>query len=394
MACENKYVTLLDLARQAKIITGNTACFDGKIETGIPFSGYPTGPDLTTLGSLGVVDSQSAVFSGNSGTTLFDVSNSASTNYDAIFSSYSATTWEGFPIFSANTSGLTLPITPLSADTQIVGPLLFIAETGMTGDHVIATLYTGYSITYSFFDVVGETATFPPFYSGITGFTTATQENFSAGTLDYKGPLDYLSSKEDLTVENRLTTNKLTVSYGASSATTNYVLTQVDSAGKVEWRPSSGSSADTNTFVTGGTLNGTNLDLTWNTGGSVPSIDLSSLSGGVTIDPYTAITSSGTFEWNVSGHSTNYEVTLTVDTNQVNLINVRNGDYGTLIAHQDGSGGRDIDFGDINGVVGTHYVVNGGAGAPTLTATSGATDILSFTYNGTAMYWTVGNDYT
>ena len=187
MACENKYVTLLDLARQAKIITGNTACFDGKIETGIPFSGYPTGPDLTTLGSLGVVDSQSAVFSGNSGTTLFDVSNSASTNYDAIFSSYSATTWEGFPIFSANTSGLTLPITPLSADTQIVGPLLFIAETGMTGDHVIATLYTGYSITYSFFDVVGETATFPPFYSGITGFTTATQENFSAGTLDYKG---------------------------------------------------------------------------------------------------------------------------------------------------------------------------------------------------------------
>ena len=36
MACENKYITLLDLARQAKIITGNTACFDGKIETGIP----------------------------------------------------------------------------------------------------------------------------------------------------------------------------------------------------------------------------------------------------------------------------------------------------------------------------------------------------------------------
>jgi hypothetical protein len=38
-------------------------------------------------------------------------------------------------------------------------------------------------------------------------------------------------------------------------------------------------SASTNTFVTGGTLNGTNLDLTWNTGGSVPSIDFSSLSG-------------------------------------------------------------------------------------------------------------------
>ena len=252
MACENKYVTLLDLARQAKIITGNTACFDGKIETGIPFSGYPTGPDLTTLGSLGVVDSQSAVFSGNSGTTLFDVSNSASTNYDAIFSSYSATTWGDYTIFSANTSGLTLPITPLSADTQIVGPLLFIAETGMTGDHVIATLYTGYSITYSFFDVVGETATFPPFYSGITGFTTATQENFSAGTLDYKGPLDYISSVEDATVDGRLTTNKLTVTGGASLGTLGYVLTQTGNAGEVGWEynSSSGGTFTGNTSAT------------------------------------------------------------------------------------------------------------------------------------------------
>ena len=76
MACEIKYNTLLDLARQAKIITGNTACFDGKIEAGLPFSGYPSGVDTSTIVSLGVVgSSESAVLSGNNLTTLFDVSN-------------------------------------------------------------------------------------------------------------------------------------------------------------------------------------------------------------------------------------------------------------------------------------------------------------------------------
>jgi hypothetical protein len=73
---------------------------------------------------------------------------------------------------------------------------------------------------------------------------------------------------------------------------------------------------------------------------------------------------------------------------------VRNGDYGTIIVHQDGTGGHTLGFNNINGVAGTHYVVNGGGGAPTLTATASATDILSFTYNGSAAFWTVGNDYT
>ena len=225
----NKFTTLLDLARQAKIISGETATFEGKIEAGIPFSGYPTGVDTGTTVSLGVVSSEDAVFSGNTGTTIFDVSNTGSTNYDAIFSGYSATTWTN-PLFSGNTSGLTLPITPLSASTQIVGPFWTLTQTGMTGDYVIGTQYTGYSVTYSFFDV-------SQFGTGFTysGFTTASQENFSAGTLDYKGPLDYISSVEDATIDGRLTTNKLTVTGGASSATTGYVLTQTGNTGEVGW---------------------------------------------------------------------------------------------------------------------------------------------------------------
>ena len=60
--CKTKYTTLLDLSRQAKIITGDTACFDGKIQTGIPFSGYPTGVDLSTVVETGVIDSQTGFF--------------------------------------------------------------------------------------------------------------------------------------------------------------------------------------------------------------------------------------------------------------------------------------------------------------------------------------------
>jgi hypothetical protein len=269
----NKFTTLLDLARQAKIISGETATFDGKIQVGIPFSGYPTGVDTGTTVSLGIVSSEDAVFSGNTGTTIFDVSNTGSTNYSPIFSGYTASTWTN-PLFSGNTSGLTLPITPLSADTQIVGPFWTLTQTGMTGDYVIGTQYTGYSVTYSFFNV-------SQFGTGFTysGFTTASQENFSAGTLDYKGPLDYISTKEDASVEGRLTTNKLTVTNGASASTIGYVLTQTGENGEAEWVINA--SAGTNTYVTGGTLTlpsaGSNLILGWNTGGSANPIDLSSL---------------------------------------------------------------------------------------------------------------------
>ena len=225
----NKFTTLLDLSRQAKIITGETATFDGKIEVGIPFSGYPTGVDTGTTVSLGIVSSQECIFSGDISTTLFDVSNISSPNYSSIFSGYTATTWTD-PIFSAYTSGLTLPVTAVSASTQIVGTFWTLTETGYTGDYIIGTQYTGFSVTYSFNNVAqfGTGDTF-------SGVTTAIQENFSAGTLDYKGPLDYLQSVEDATIDGRLYTNKITISDGASSATTNYVLTQTDDTGKGEW---------------------------------------------------------------------------------------------------------------------------------------------------------------
>lgn len=273
----NKFTTLLDLARQAKIMTGETATFDGKIQAGIPFSGYPTGVDTGTTVSLGVVSTQTSIFSGNTGTTIFDVSNPSSPNYSPLFSGFSGNVWTN-DLFSGNTSGLTLPITPLSADTQLVGPFWTLTQTGMTGDYVIGTQYTGYSITYAF-SFINDLGAPTTAFTSYSGYTTASQENFSAGTLDYKGPLDYISTKEDASVEGRLTTNKITITNGASASTIGYVLTQTSENGEGEWLPNS--SADTNTFVTGGTLTppsaGTNLILDWNTGGSANPINLSSL---------------------------------------------------------------------------------------------------------------------
>ena len=239
-SCQDKYTTLLDLARQAKIISGNTACFDGKIQVGIPFSGYPTGVDLTTIVNLGVISQEDAVFSSTTTTTMFDVSNTASTTYDPVFASYSGDTWTN-PLFSANTVSLNLPITSLSAETQSVGPFWTLTQTGMTGDNIIGTQYTGYTIQYGFFQVT-------PIFGNYTGFTTAQQIMYSAGTLDYKGPLDYLHSKEDATVENRLTTKKLKVTGGASASTIGYVLTQIDEEGNAAWvynSPESGSTITT-----------------------------------------------------------------------------------------------------------------------------------------------------
>ena len=261
--CKTKYTTLLDLSRQAKIITGDTACFDGKIQAGIPFSGYPTGVDLSTVVETGILDSQSAIFSGNTGTTVFDVANPVSPNYSPIFSgsTYSGKTWTD-PVFSANTTYLTLPITILSAETQNTPISWTLTQTGMTGEYVIGTEYTGYSVSYSFNSIQGDGG-FPNQY--FTGETTGTKISYSAQSLDYKGPLDYISSKENITVENRLTTKKLQVTNGADASTIGYVLKQADSEGNVEWGPDTSGGTSTDTFVTGGTLStDNNLTLTYN----------------------------------------------------------------------------------------------------------------------------------
>jgi hypothetical protein len=114
---------------------------------------------------------------------------------------------------------------------------------------------------------------------------------------------------------------------------------------------------------------------------------------GSSVTPYNNSGSGSTITWNVSGVSTNYEATLTATTT-LNLTGVRNGDYGAIVLKQDSIGSRTLTLGTVNGSSATHRVANGGGGVVVLSTSANATDILTFTYNGSIMYWTVGNDYT
>ena len=300
--CEKKLITQVDLARQANIITGNTACFDGKIQAGIPFSEYPTGIDLSTVTLLNPTDGdvQTAVLSGNNITTLFDVSNPASPSFiPSMFTGtsregipYSSLTWTN-PLYSASTSGLTLPVTRVYTGETTIGPYWDITISGMNGTHPIALEYSGYSIQYDFYDLISDISgnTFPPpplsatTYSSTTGLITATYLAYSAASLDYTGPLDYLRSKEDATIDNKLTTKQIRVTEGASLGTIGYVLTQAEGDGTAIWAPSSGGTSGlTNIFVTGGTISGSSeLVLTRNDDVDI-SIDLSGLTGGTVVN--------------------------------------------------------------------------------------------------------------
>ena len=189
----------------------------------------------------------------------------------------------------------------------------------------------------------------------VTGNTTAGAFILGNGTSSTNRSNLIFAANDIVNISGKTITTNIQITSGA---TAGYVLTS-DASGNGTWQPSSG-------------------------GGG----------GGVTIDPYNNVGSTGTsFNWNVSGLSTNYEVTLTANTT-LNLLNVRNGEYGTIIVNQDGVGSRTITLGTINGVAGTHRVANGGGGSPVLTSNASAIDILTFTYNGSVMYWTVGNDYT
>ena len=188
--------------------------------------------------------------------------------------------------------------------------------------------------------------------NGKTGFTFSTN-SVEKVIIDINGDVGIgtTSPSEKLEVSGKTKTINFQMTSGA---TNGYVLTS-DASGNASWQASS---------------------------------------GGVSIDPFNNIGSTGTsFTWDVSGLSTNYQVTLTANTT-LNLSNVRNGDYGTLIVTQDTIGSRTVTFGTVNGAGTTHRVVNGGGGSPVLTSNANAIDILTFTYNGSTMFWTVGNDYT
>tara|TARA_R110002126_G_scaffold116875_3_gene256503 strand:- start:4384 stop:7092 length:2709 start_codon:yes stop_codon:yes gene_type:complete len=353
----NKFTTNLDLVRQAEIYSGETAVFQGGMQMGIPFSGFPTGVDTSTIVSLGVIDTQITAFSGDSGTTVFDVINPASPYYSVSATTLSASPYtildtqgvsvtsttynpimtftaisgvtnnipisitlnppvvqeiydtgnygtlfnnlgvavsgqtfidESFynvgssfsganinmeiitlavhgsnpswvtgttsgtvieysglsrywtdSILSAQTTGLTIPITTLSADTQQTDYVWTLTDSTTIEENFVQLSFSGYSVSYSFDDVIEDPES--PILIGGTGSTsgetyylgnvTAVLENFSAGTLDYKGTTNWLQVEGGGNITERLTVDRLTINtLGSGSPVT---MLAVDVSGNV-----------------------------------------------------------------------------------------------------------------------------------------------------------------
>lgn len=94
---------------------------------------------------------------------------------------------------------------------------------------------------------------------------------------------------------------------------------------------------------------------------------------------------SGSFTWNMQAGAT-AGITLTGNAT-MSLSNVTAGMFGVIRVTQDGTGGRTLTL------PGSSKVINGGAGAVTLTQAANSVDILSFFYDGTNYWWTIGNNY-
>ena len=158
-----------------------------------------------------------------------------------------------------------------------------------------------------------------------------------------------------------------------------YVMTS-DVNGNVSWSAPTGGGGGDYVPTSGGTVTG-DLVVSGTT----------NVNGNETIrkKAFQTLTSGTTVTWNVN-NGINAEVTLGGNST-LDITNVQDGDYGTLIVIQDSVGSRTLA---LDGTY-TNRVVNGGGGGILLTSTPNTHDIVTWVYNGgtNTMYWNVGNDY-
>jgi hypothetical protein len=100
---------------------------------------------------------------------------------------------------------------------------------------------------------------------------------------------------------------------------------------------------------------------------------------------FQTVTFGSTITWDQTKGAT-AAVTLTGNAT-LSITNAVAGMYGLIRVTQDATGSRTLAL-----PTGSK-VINGGGGVVTLTSTAGATDVLSYFYDGTSYYWTVGYNY-
>jgi hypothetical protein len=100
---------------------------------------------------------------------------------------------------------------------------------------------------------------------------------------------------------------------------------------------------------------------------------------------FQTLTFGTTTTWDQTKGST-AAVTLTANAT-LSITNPVAGMYGLVRVTQDATGSRTL------ALPAGSKVINGGGGVVTLTTTAGATDVLSYFYDGTSYYWTIGYNY-
>jgi hypothetical protein len=240
------FKTKLDFSnnRQVKQNIETITVLSGATSFGVSFSELPSGPNLSTSGISETLSLIVSTFSGNSGTTIY-------TWYD--------------PRMELGVSALS-PLTPSnSATTQTTGQVYTASSTTIIDGNTVALAFTGVSFDIT---VIGMSDLGGGNFSG--SVDTATLDILSADTLDFTGRTIWSDTSGITRTQDLIITTNPTI---------GYVFTCSDLEGKGQWQPSSGVTADTNTFTTGATLFGTTAYFDRNDILSAYTLNLSTLTG-------------------------------------------------------------------------------------------------------------------
>jgi len=134
-------------------------------------------------------------------------------------------------------------------------------------------------------------------------------------------------------------------------------------------------------------IDNSDLDLTYDDGaGTVVAIIKP---GAAPLSPATVtLTDGATITWATGGARQN-NATVTLGGNRtLDITGEVDGATGLLIVKQDGSGGRSLTL------PGSSLVINDGGGAVTLSTGPSDVDILTWYYDGTNFFWTIGVNYS
>ena len=296
------FITKLDFSdnRQVKQNIKTNTALSGATSFGVPFSQLPTGPDPSNSGVTSLQNGLVSTFSGNSATTVYS--------------------WFT-PIMGLADSVLSAWTPSNSATTQNTGNLFSAATTATTVDgNLVALSYTGASFDVepiSMVDLGGGN------YSGTVN--TAVFETLSAGTIDFTGRTIWVD------VSGITRTNELIVT---KNPTIGYVLTCVDSEGRLELQPSSGGTSATTVYWSAGS--GTNAIVMRNSNGTA--IDTLAVSEGFSSFAKGAYSRAQNYDTTASGvasHSEGFQTTADGNYSHSEGINTTaSGDA----SHTEGSG--------------------------------------------------------